>query len=83
MQETPGRTIGRDKPQEPDNKKSEAEIVLNKKKTEVDPINKRSSYAQIHLSSPTAKEAPKQEFKTEVSADLYNIRLVSRNLLEI
>lgn len=52
-----------------DRKKSEMEIILNKKKPEEqDPKikSKRSSYAEIQLTSPTTKEAPKQEFKTEV-----------------
>lgn len=56
--------------QEADRKKSQVEIVLNNKKPvtqEPDLANKRASYAEIQLTSPTAKEAPKpQEFRSEV-----------------
>lgn len=56
--------------QEAERKKSQVEIVLNNKKPigqEPDAANRRSSYAEIQLTSPTAKEALRpQEFKSEV-----------------
>ncbi|KAK7070821.1 NUAK SNF1-like kinase 1 [Halocaridina rubra] len=57
--------------QEGDRKKSQVEIVLNNKKPEPDIANKRASYAEIQLTSPTVKEAPKpQEFMSEVRHNL-------------
>lgn len=54
-----------------DRKKTQLEIVLDNKKSDVqepDPANKRASYAEIKLTSPTAKDTPKtQEYKSEVS----------------
>ncbi|XP_027231857.2 uncharacterized protein [Penaeus vannamei] len=69
LEGTPGRIPEQQKMLDADRKKSEMEIILNKKKPEEqDPKikSKRSSYAEIQLTSPTTKEAPKQEFKTEV-----------------
>ncbi|XP_042229550.1 uncharacterized protein LOC121871386 isoform X3 [Homarus americanus] len=53
-----------------DRKKTKLEIVLNNKKPdaqEPDLINKRASYAEIKLTSPTSKDTPKtQEYRSEV-----------------
>ena len=44
------------------------EIVLDNQQNKPEEANKRSSYAEIQITSPSSKEPPRtQEFKTEVA----------------
>lgn len=67
--------------QDMDRKKTKLNIVLNKKPDDQglpDLTSRRSSYAEIQLTSPTAKEAPKtQEYRSEVSHAAYRLINVS------